>query len=1000
MLFSYIPTLIALLGAVNALGGQTNIAFQQKGSHGNNKEITLHDHSSTATLFLDQNDWPGVNRAAEDLSDDFRKVTGHALPVSNYTSSNDICKKIHGSVENAIIIGTIGNNTLIQNLIKEKKINVDKIKGKWESYIQEQVENPVPCIKNALVIAGSDKRGAIFGAYDISEQIGVSPWYYFADVVPQSHDSIYFSGSKTQGEPGVKYRGIFINDEQPAIAAWVAEFFPEGKYNSYFVHQFYVKLFECLLRMRANYLWPAMWASMFGVDDPENQYWADYYGVVMATSHTEPLMRATNEWSTFGKGAWDYSTNKDNIVSFWKDGIERSKPFENVWTMGIRGFGDTPISGGVETSLLEDVIATQRELLGQYFGNSSVTDIPQSWCLYKEVQSYYEAGMPVPDDITLLWVDDNWGNIRRLPLNNETSRSGGAGVYYHFDYVGDPVDYKWINTISNEKTWEQMHLAKERGADRIWLVNVGDIKPLEVPIEYFISLGYHYDVWGPINKVFEYTEAWAQREFGQWYKNTTEIADIVDLYGFLINRKKYESLNATTYAIYNYQEADTVLQQWSDLSARAWNVYNQLPKNVQPSFFQLVLHPVNAGYIVHDIMISAGKNNVYAEQRRNQANSLATYVQTRFGDDHSWKNQWDSMLNGKWHHMMDQTHLGYFFWQQPMRDVMPPVSICQADDNNLAGAMGVTVDQSRGSVPGDDLYNAVAYSNNTLITPPQDPYTGNTFIEIFNRGNEDVNFKVSSENDFVTLSQTTGYISATNDSIWNSVKVWVEVDWSKAPEGSNIVFIDVTSNTTYGFFGPPQIHVPINKNQAPTNFKGFIEAGEVISIEAEHFSKKVDNNKVNYEVINRYGRTLSGVTLFPVTADSQTSDANAPHLEYDFYSFSTPAYGTNITVYTSPSLNTYPARPLKYAIAIDDEQPQEVQLVIDTTNPLNMPDHWEQAASDTIWLHNTTHNISSSGQHTLKLWALEPGVVFQKAVIDFGGVVPSFLGPPETYRQQ
>ncbi|ABN67901.2 predicted protein [Scheffersomyces stipitis CBS 6054] len=994
MLFSYFPALVALCSTVSALGGLQNIVFKNS-----KDDLQLAAHKKSATLFLDTEDWPGVVRAGLDLSDDFKKVTGEALPVVNFTGSG-ICTKVHGKVESAIIIGTVGNSSIIDTLVSAKKLDVSEIEGKWESYVMKVIENPAPCISSALVIAGSDKRGSIFGAYDISEQIGVSPWYWFADVVPATHSEIYVSKSivKVQGEPSVKYRGIFLNDEQPALAAWVAEFFPEGKYNSYFVHQFYVKLFELLLRMRANFLWPAMWASMFGEDDPENQYWADYYGIVMSTSHTEPLMRATNEWTTFGNGSWDYSTNKDNIVEFWKEGIARSKPYENMWTTGMRGFGDTPITGGVEISLLEDVIKTQRELLTEYFNNTDITDIPQVWCLYKEVQAYFQEGMQVPEDITLLWVDDNWGNNRRLPLANETDRAGGAGVYYHFDYVGSPVDFKWINTVSLEKTWEQMHLAKQKQADQIWVVNVGDMKPLEIPIEYFISLGYDFDTWGPINKVMTWATAWAQREFGAYLKedDVKEVADIIDLYGFYANRKKYEALNTTTFHLYNYNEAETVLSEWADLADRAWAVYKKLPKNVQPSFFQLVLHPAVAGYTVYDILISAGKNNLYAEQRRNQANALSTHVLDRFQYDNTWKGEYDSLLGGKWKHMMDQTHLGYFYWQQPMRNVAPPLAYVQLEENSLAGSLGVTVEQSRGSVPGDDAYNAVAYSNNTLVLPTLDPYTDSRHITIFNKGIEDFYFEVSPYADYVKVNPSSGSVSATNNSIWNSVDVEVTVDWDQAPEGYNIVFMNITSNTTYEFFGMPTVNLPINKTQAPDDFKGFVETNQHISIEAEHFSNNQSTNDTYYVTIDRYGRTLSGVTLFPVTADSQEATEDYSYLEYNLYSFSAPQYGSNITVYTGSSLNIDPSRPLKYAIAIDDQEPQVVQIVVDPTDPTAMPAHWEDAASDGVWIHNTTHTFDA-GEHTLKLWALEPAVVFEKVVVDFGGVVPSFLGPPETY---
>ncbi|KAK6465686.1 hypothetical protein DFJ63DRAFT_310772 [Scheffersomyces coipomensis] len=993
-LFSKLLAMMAVVTTVTALGGLQNIFFNSS----EKDLLSLYSNHQPATLFLDQSDWPGVIKAGLDLSDDFKKVTGDALPVFNYTSN--ICTSVHGNVNTAIIVGTLGNSSFIDSLVSSNKLNVTEIEGKWESYISQVIENPAPCIQNALVIVGSDKRGSIYGLYDVSEQIGVSPWYWFADVVPANHNEIYVSKSivKVQGEPSVKYRGLFLNDEQPSLGGWVQAKYPEGLYNSYFVHEFYVNLFELLLRLRANLLWPAMWASMFGVDDPENQYWANYYGIVMSTSHTEPLMRATNEWTTFGNGSWDYSTNKDNIVEFWRQGIIRSKPYDNMWITGMRGFGDTPITGGVEVGLLENVITTQRELLSEYFNGTDITDIPQAWCLYKEVQAYYQEGMQVPDDITLLWVDDNYGNVRRLPVANETYRAGGAGMYYHFDYVGDPRDYKWINTISLEKTWEQMHLTYEREAKNYWILNVGDLKPLEVPIEYFFSMAYDMDSWGQINTVMNWTVAWAGREFGAYYDDVEEIADIMDLYGFYASRKKYELLNTTTYSIYNYNEAATVLEQWSNLTDRAWAVYNKLPKDVQPSFFEFILHPVVAGYTVYDIQLSAGKNNLYAGQRRNQANYLAQYVQQRFQDDANWKNEYDTLLDGKWVHMMDQTHLGYDYWQQPMRDTLPPLAYLQIGEDNLAGSMGLTVEQSEGSVPGDDQYNAVAYSNNTLVLPVLDPYTKSRYIEVFNRGIFDVFFNATPENDYVTVTPSEGVILATNTSIWNSIFLEVTVDWDNAPDGYNIDYIDISSNSSYGFFGEPQVHLPINKTSAPTNYTGFIESAQEISIEAGHFSNNVSNNDTYYVEIDRYGRTLSGVTLFPVTADSQEATDDASYLEYNFYSFTVPQYGTNITVYTSPSLNANPYRPLRYAIAVDDEEPQEIQIVIDPTDPTAMPAGWETAADDGVWIHNTTHTFDG-GEHVLKLWALEPAVVFQKVIVDFGGVVPSFLGPPETYYQ-
>lgn len=329
----------------------------------------------------------------------------------------------------------------------------------------------------AEIRPGSDKRGTIYGLYDISEQIGVSPWYFMADVPPASHAAIYaLDTKKTQASPSVKYRGFFINDEAPALTGWMNANFQKSTYGSAFGADFYAVVFELLLRLRANYLWPAMWGSMFNVDDPRSQPLADEYGVVMGTSHTEPMMRATNEWGQFGSGAWQWNTNNASIYPFFADGAERALPYEGVMTVGMRGSHDTAMSANVETDMLENIVDTQRQILKDVYG--SETGVPQVWCLYKEVQGYYEAGMRVPDDVILLWADDNWGNNRRLPVGNETDRSGGAGVYYHFDYVGDPRNHKWINAVQLEHTWEQMHMAYERGARELWIVNVGDIKPL------------------------------------------------------------------------------------------------------------------------------------------------------------------------------------------------------------------------------------------------------------------------------------------------------------------------------------------------------------------------------------------------------------------------------------------------------------------------------------------------------------------------------------------
>lgn len=331
------------------------------------------------------------------------------------------------------------------------------------------MSDPAPGVSQALVIAGSDPRGTIFGLYDVSEQIGVSPWYYWADSAPRRNANIYVPANltKVQNSPTVKYRGIFLNDEQPGLTNWVATNWADAFNGAAgYGPGFYAHVLELILRLRANYLWPTVWGSMYEVDFPENQPLADAYEVVLGSSHTEPLMRAQNEFGNFYTGPWAYNLNNKTIDEYFRYGVQRAKPYarNSLWTMGMRGTGDTSIEGlGVDAivSMLETLVANQQAIISEGLEGVNISTVPQMWCLYKEVQTYIFEGLSVPEDVTLLWADDNWGNVRRFPLSNETGRAGGAGVYYHFDYVGDPRDYKWINTVQLGKTAEQVSFANE-----------------------------------------------------------------------------------------------------------------------------------------------------------------------------------------------------------------------------------------------------------------------------------------------------------------------------------------------------------------------------------------------------------------------------------------------------------------------------------------------------------------------------------------------------------
>jgi hypothetical protein len=886
-----------------------------------------------ASIYVDANDYAGVIRAAGDLQADIARVTG-CTPVITHDAT-----KLGAQ---AIVIGSLEKGPLVKRLT-----DTSAIAGKWESFLVQPTAG-------ALVIAGSDKRGTIFGIYDLSEQIGVSPWYWWADV-PVSHKDALFvkPGRFLQGEPAVKYRGIFLNDEAPSLSGWTHE--KNGGFN----RNLYVKVFELILRLKGNYLWPAMWGNAFNEDDPLNPKLADEYGIVMGTSHHEPMLRAQQEWKRHGKGPWNYATNPDVLRAFWDEGIERNKTYESIVTLGMRGDGDMPMAanGGIEANkaLLEKIVADQRAILAARMG-PGLSKVPQDWALYKEVQEYYDAGMRVPDDVTLLWCDDNWGNLRRLPTAEERRRSGGAGIYYHFDYVGGPRNYKWLNTNPITKVWEQMNLAYQYDARRIWIVNVGDLKPMEFPIEYFLSLAWNPERW-PHEKIAEFGKLWAEREFGPAY--AADIADIVAKYTKYNGRRKPELLEPGTFSLENYREADSVLGDWQALTARAEQVYKRLPDNAKDAFFELVLYPTKACAQVNELYIAAAKNRLYAGQGRTSANDYAARVRELFQADADLSAAYNHTLaGGKWDHMMDQTHIGYTGWQQPDTNVMPAVTEIQVGE---AAKTGVS---------------PTLLQFDSLSRPRRD-------IEIFNLGRTPFYYSATASVPWIVLN-------AGHGTVQKDARLGVTVDWSKAPMGTAEGSVRVLGAGAVPFtvkvtsFRPREI--------ARDTLHGFVEADGYVSIEAAHYTKKTDAGPVHWGEIADYGRTLSAMTILPCTAASVTPPLDAPSLEYRMYLFDPGAVRVNTIV--APTLNFVPGRGLRFAVAFDGQPPQ----IIDALEHNSLHD-WEESVKDNVRTVVSTHSLSGSGYHVLKYWMVDPGIVLEKIVVDLGGLELSYLGPPESFRR-
>ena len=560
--------------------------------------FTLAAEGKAAAIFANNADFAGVIRAVKNLQTDIQLVADVQPIVS--------LDKIPANGE-VVLIGTIGKSSLIDGLIKSKKLDVSKVRGKWETFTIQVVDKPMKGASKALVIAGSDKRGTIFGIYDVAEQIGVSPWYWWADVPPKKNKNIFIlPGRHVQGEPPVKYRGIFLNDEEPALGRWAVENY--GGFN----HKFYERVFELILRMKGNYLWPAMWWASFSSNDTLNPALADEYGVVIGTTHHEPMMRAHSEWKPYGGGEWNYATNEGKLRQFWTEGIRRMGNHESIISLGMRGDGDMAMSAETNIALLERIVKDQREIIRDVT-KKDPKETPQLWALYKEVQDYYDQGMRVPDDVTLLLCDDNWGNIRKLPTLQDAPRAGGYGIYYHFDYVGGPRNYKWLNTNQIERTWEQMHLAYRYGATRIWIVNVGDLKPMELPIEMFLDYAWNPESLNHDN-LQEFTVRWAEQQFGR--EHAKEIATILDTYTKFNARRKHELLSPETYSLVNYREAETIVQEYNALASEAEKIYNTLPAAYKDAYYQLVLHPVKASAVLNELHITTGKKQAVCISRQ------------------------------------------------------------------------------------------------------------------------------------------------------------------------------------------------------------------------------------------------------------------------------------------------------------------------------------------------------------------------------------------------
>lgn len=638
-------------------------------------------------IYMDANDCKGVSYAAHALLKDIKSVSG---ATATLTSDAGFLKKAD-TARPAILVGTIGHSAAIDQLVKQKRINGNLLKGKREKFI-------ITLIDGQLVIAGSDRRGTIYGIYELSQQMGVSPWYDWADVPVEHHDSIFVNkGIYTDGEPAVRYRGIFLNDEAPCLTSWVKNTYGTG----YGDHRFYQRVFELVLRLRGNMMWPAMWGWAFYADDPENEKTADEMGVVMSTSHHEPMARNHQEYARNRKGwgPWNYQKNKTNLQKFFREGIERMKGTEQIVTIGMRGDGDEAMSAEADTKLMTNIINDQRKIIADVTGRKA-SETPQVWALYKEVMDYYDKGMKVPDDVTLLLCDDNWGNVRRVPNAKERKHKGGWGLYYHVDYVGAPRNSKMLNVTPVQNPWEQLTLAYENGIERLWILNVGDLKPMEYPISQFMDMAWNprkYDV----NNITRHTRNWCAQQFGE--SQADEAARILNLICKYNGRCTPEMLDKNTYSLEN-GEWQEVVNQYLQLETDALRQYNCLPASYHDAYRQIILFPIELMSNLHQMYFAQAQNHALYKQGNPKANVWADECECLFKRDSLICDYYNhKMSGGKWNGMMTQKHIGYKSWNDDFeKDTCPELFRVTSKD-------GVIISENNGVVEIEAPY----YSSKT-----------------------------------------------------------------------------------------------------------------------------------------------------------------------------------------------------------------------------------------------------------------------------------------------
>ena len=975
--------LILMLSALVAVSaGHAQVAVHEK-SPETKYAFTLASPRQTAAILYDASDAAVVKRAAELFAADVEAVTGRRPQVTSAT----------GETGPAVIVGTVGGSALIRRLSEAGKIDTAPLEGAWERYLIQTVANPLPGIRKALVIAGSDRRGAAYGLFTLSELIGVSPWYWWADVPVKKHAALHVDAPPTYSQtPSVRYRGIFLNDEDWGLTPWASQTFEPERGN--IGPRTYAKVCELLLRLKANYLAPAMHPVSTSFNQiPENKLVADTFAIVMGSTHCEPLLLNTaSEWDTQTMGPWNYDKNKEGINRVLTQRVRENSPYENVYTLALRGLHDGAMSTTLpmheKVRMLQQALLDQRQILAENI-DRPVETVPQAFTPYKEVLEIYSNGLELPDDITIVWPDDNYGYMKRLSGVREQRRTGRSGVYYHVSYLGVPHSYLWFSTTPPSLMYEELRKAYDTTADRLWLLNCGDLKGSEMQVSLFLDMAWDIGRFTADN-VVTYPARWLAGIFGEAYYDRLEAMTREHLrlafprkpeymgWGYHWNRFDHncEQLTDTDFSFTNYDEAQRRLEAYRKLGARAEALLHEIGDEARPAFYQLVYYPLRGAELMNRMTLGGQRNRWYARQGRAATNAVRDEVQRCYDSLQVITRGYNSLLGGKWNHMMSM--------RQNYDGVSAYFNLPHLATHDAAGAPRLAL-----QVAGEDVTGARAFH----ALPAFDNYLRRTYpVEIYNRGGGTLAWTAHASEPWVVLSKSAGKTA-------DEERITVGIDWEKAPSGNavpaQIVFRagEQSEKVLVSLFNPT----------APSRaeLRGiYVENNGCVSIPAAGCHRVRENDRIKITAVEDLGIEGPALQLGDPTAPLQIfRSRDVPCAEYDFYAFD--AGSVDVYTYVLPTFPLHADRDFrigentntdtKYSVQIDDGA-----LATPSSSHVEYSQVWFESVLRNCAVNKSTLHIDKPGRHTLRIRVGDPGIVLQKIVLDFGGMKRSYLGPQST----